>query len=116
MPDEALPRPRTATSPPAAVTSAPRTRPAQPKPYPGDARHSPAAPDLVRFHREFRDAGGRPMTGVATFSGQGPAVTVALVDGAVDVRLKPGTYQLHTILRTQGKRRSVGRDEVTVAS
>lgn len=82
------------------------TRPDQPAPYPGDT-----APGGATWRRTWRDPLGRPMSGTVTLTGTArhdtgdlsvlPApVTVALVDGSVDVTLPADTYRWQATLRT----------------
>lgn len=97
-------------TPGADVAAAPAAR-RKPRPYPGDV-----GGDRVRFRREFRDALGRPVTGVVTLLGDGPRVDAPVDGGVLDVALIPGTYRLHATLRTTDGVRYPVRDEVIVTA
>lgn len=90
---------------------------------PAPALPVPRNEDMVtiRLIRRFRDAIGRSLSGNVTIAGTGtqrvgdtvvvPSSTVALIDGLLDVRLVPDTYQLSGTLVT-ADRAEVAYDEV----
>ncbi len=94
------------------------TRPEQPQPYPGDLIAT--VPGAVRHRRQYRDPLGRPMTGSVTLTGRAttgdgyvPApVTVAVLDGVLEVELPPDTYDAVATLRTVDGARLTVRDAI----
>src|SRR4051812_42645432 len=85
-----------------------------------------ALPGTVRLYREYRDVLGRPLTGLATITGQSRTeadgqvvlpvpVVVEIIAGVLDVHLPPDTYQLDVTLRSAEQARATDTTTVELA-
>lgn len=72
---------------------------------------------LIKVDREYNDAAGRPMNGVATATRVDPprtSVMADVIDGKVSFLLTPGKYTLAAMLRTSDRSRVYMAEDLTV--